>query len=139
MTKSSDLCSCKSGYLRPTGEVLAQGESVGEFSDIGGRRIFVCDKCKQRQIRIGVHVYMPVGEEVETEQQEKMKDYNFSCQNCDEPFTILLPEQTTKTSYTEVCEDDDLKHHNLQRISQCSNCEQNNTIYYCIGEHEGME
>jgi hypothetical protein len=96
MTKSSDLCSCKSGYLKPTGEVLAQGESVGEFSDIGGRRIFVCDKCKQRQIRIGVHVYMPVGEEVETEQQEKMKDYNFSCQNCDEPFTILLPEQTTK-------------------------------------------
>jgi hypothetical protein len=38
-----------------------------------------------------------------------MKDYNFSCQNCDEPFTIFLPEQTTKTAYSEVCEDDDLK------------------------------
>jgi hypothetical protein len=68
-----------------------------------------------------------------------MKNYNFSCQNCDEPFTIFLPEQTTKTSYTKVCEDDHFKHHNLQRISQCSNREQNNTIYYCIEEHEGME
>ena len=47
--------------------------------------------------------------------------------------------QTTKTSYTEVCEDDDIKQHGLQRISQCSNCEQNNAIYYCIEEHEGRE
>lgn len=64
-----------------------------------------------------------------------MKDYNFSCQNCDEPFTIFLPEQTTKTSYTEACEDADIKRHSLRHISQCSNCEQNNTIYYCIGDH----
>jgi hypothetical protein len=71
MTEQSDLCSCKSGYLKPTGEVLAQGESVGEFSDIGGRRIFVCDKCKQRLIRVGVHGYVPVGEEVKAEHQEK--------------------------------------------------------------------
>jgi hypothetical protein len=71
MKEQSDLCSCKSGYLKPTGEVLAQGESVGEFSDIGGRRIFVCDKCKQRLIRVGVHGYVPVGEEVKAEHQEK--------------------------------------------------------------------
>jgi hypothetical protein len=72
MSENLDECrACKSGHLRPVGEVLAQGESVGEFRDIGGRRIFVCDNCKQRQIRIGVHKYMPVGEDVKTEQQEK--------------------------------------------------------------------
>lgn len=71
MTERLDLCSCNSGYLKPTGEVLAQGESIGEFIDIGGRRIFVCDKCKQRLIRVGVNRYVPVGEEVKTEQQEK--------------------------------------------------------------------
>jgi|RhiMethySRZTD1v2_1073278.scaffolds.fasta_scaffold379270_3 hypothetical protein len=81
---------------------------------------------------------MPAGEEVKTKQQ-KMNDYYFSCHNCDQPFTIFLPYQTTKTSYTEVCEDDDIKQHGLQRISQCSNCEQNNAIYYCIEEHEGRE
>ena len=72
MSENLDQCpTCKSGRLAPNGEVLAQGESVGEFRDIGGRRIFVCDNCKQRQIRIGVHEYMAVGENVKTEQQQK--------------------------------------------------------------------
>lgn len=72
MSENLDLCTtCKTGRLKPTGEVLAQGESVGEFRDIGGRRIFLCDNCKQRQIRIGVHEYMPVDENVKTEQQKK--------------------------------------------------------------------
>jgi hypothetical protein len=72
MSENLDECPvCKSGHLRPTGEVLAQGESVGEFRDIGGRRIFVCDNCHRRQIRVGVHKYNAVRDEVRTEQQEK--------------------------------------------------------------------
>jgi hypothetical protein len=43
-----------------------------------------------------------------------MKDYNFSCQNCDEPFTIMLPEETTSTSYADDCEELAPKRHNLQ-------------------------
>lgn len=69
MCGNLDECpTCKSGHVRPMGEVLAQGESVGEFRDIGGRRIFVCDNCNQRQIRIGVREYMTVGDDVKTEQ-----------------------------------------------------------------------
>lgn len=64
-----------------------------------------------------------------------MKDFDFSCQNCDEPFTIMLPEQTAKTSYTEECEEPDLKRHNLEHVFKCLNCEKDNIIYYCIAEH----
>lgn len=67
MNEDLDLCStCKSGYLKTTGEVVVQGESAGDFSDLGSRRIFACDNCKQRQIRIGVHQYMAVGDNIKT-------------------------------------------------------------------------
>lgn len=64
-----------------------------------------------------------------------MKEHDFSCPNCDEPFTVLLPESTTTTSYQEECEDTDTKRHNLKHVSQCQNCEQRNTIYYCTDGH----
>ena len=41
---------CKTDYVRPTGEIVAKGESAGGFADIGTRRVFKCDKCKQRQV-----------------------------------------------------------------------------------------
>lgn len=48
-----DFCSaCKIGYLTLTGEVVVMGESAGGFRDIGTRRVFKCDKCKQRQVRV---------------------------------------------------------------------------------------
>ena len=68
MSEGLDLCStCKAGYVKPTGEVLVEGESVGEFKDIGGRRVYVCENCRQRQIRIGVREYIAIGDEVKTE------------------------------------------------------------------------
>jgi hypothetical protein len=74
MSESLDLCStCKAGYVKPTGEVLVEGESVGEFKDIGGRsrRVYVCENCRQRQIRIGVREYIAIGDEVKTETEKR--------------------------------------------------------------------
>jgi hypothetical protein len=62
-----DFCSaCKTGYLRPTGEVVAKGESAGGFADIGTRRVFKCDKCKQRQVRVARREYVIIGDDVKT-------------------------------------------------------------------------
>ena len=63
-----------------------------------------------------------------------MEEHRFFCPNCDEPFLIFVPEQTTLTSFSE-CDDEDPKRHNLPHISQCQNCDQRNTIYYCIDGH----
>jgi hypothetical protein len=72
MSESLDLCStCKAGYVKPTGEVLVEGESVGEFKDNGGRRVYVCENCRQRQIRIGVREYIAIGDEVKTETEKR--------------------------------------------------------------------
>ena len=36
ISEELEFCSaCKTGYLRPTGEVVAKGESAGGFADIG--------------------------------------------------------------------------------------------------------
>jgi hypothetical protein len=67
MSKDLDLCSiCNTGYLTPTGTVAVEGESVGEFEDIGGRRIFICENCEQRQVRVGVNKYVKVGDSIKT-------------------------------------------------------------------------
>lgn len=67
MTEDLDLCAiCKTGYLKPTGEVVVEGESAAEFRDIGTRRIFVCDNCGQRQVRVGHKQYVKVGYSVKT-------------------------------------------------------------------------
>jgi hypothetical protein len=58
----------------------------------------------------------------------------FSCSSCNEPFTVHLPENTTKAAYTK-CEDTDTTYHNLEHTIQCQNCEHRNTIYYCIDAH----
>jgi len=66
---SKDLldCSiCNTGYLTPTGTVAVEGESAGEFEDIGGRRIFICENCEQRQVRVGVNKYVKVGDSIKT-------------------------------------------------------------------------
>jgi hypothetical protein len=74
LSEGSDLCSvCKTGSLKPTGEVLVEGQSVGEFKDIGSRRVYKCDNesCGQRQIRIGVHEYISVGDDVKTKPEQR--------------------------------------------------------------------
>lgn len=58
----------------------------------------------------------------------------FSCANCNEPFEVHLPEETTKARYNK-CEDTVINYHNLERTVQCQNCEQRNTIFYCTDTH----
>ncbi|MGG6460585.1 MAG: hypothetical protein ACM3JQ_04065 [Candidatus Eiseniibacteriota bacterium] len=44
-----DRCStCKNGYIKPTEEVVAKGESIGESGEIGSKRVYQCDNCKRR-------------------------------------------------------------------------------------------
>lgn len=70
MHKSFDRCStCKNGYLKPTGEVVVKGESIGEFREIGSKRVYQCDNCKRRRISMGLHEYIELGDDVKTEVQ----------------------------------------------------------------------
>lgn len=68
MGKSFDHCStCKNGYLKPTGEVVAKVESTGESGEIGSKRVYQCDNCKRRRISMGLHEYIDLGDGVKTE------------------------------------------------------------------------
>ena len=61
-----DFCSACTGCLRPTGEVVVKGESAGGFTGIGTRRVFKCDNCKQRQVRVACREYVIIGDDVKT-------------------------------------------------------------------------
>ncbi|MGA7010472.1 MAG: hypothetical protein WA393_08120 [Nitrososphaeraceae archaeon] len=67
ISEELDFCSaCKIGYLKLTGEVVVRGESAGGFRDIGTRRVFKCDNCKQRQVRVAHREYVKIGDDVKT-------------------------------------------------------------------------
>jgi len=67
ISEELDFCSaCKTGYLKPAGEVVAKGESAGGFADIGTRRVFKCDNCKQRQVRVARREYVRIEDDVKT-------------------------------------------------------------------------
>lgn len=73
MSEVSDLCpTCKNGNLGPSGQVLIEGQSVGEYRDLGSRRVFICNNCGQKQIRIGVHEYAPIGDDVRTRPHDSL-------------------------------------------------------------------
>jgi hypothetical protein len=62
-----DSCSaCKIGYLKLTGEIVVKGESAGRYRDIGTRRVFKCDNCEQRQVRVARREYVIIGDDVKT-------------------------------------------------------------------------
>jgi hypothetical protein len=46
------------------GEVVVVGESAGGYKDIGTRRVFKCDSCKQRQVRVAHREYVRIGDDV---------------------------------------------------------------------------
>ncbi len=72
VSESLDHCStCKNGYLKPTGEVVANSELVGEFEEIGSKRIYQCDNCKKRRIHMGLHEYINLTDDVKTELETK--------------------------------------------------------------------
>ena len=57
----------------------------------------------------------------------------FSCSSCNEPVSAHLPEDVTRAD--SKCQDIDTTRHNLERTTQCQNCEHSNTIYYCTETH----
>lgn len=62
-----DFCSvCKIGYLKLTGELVVKSESANRYRDIGTRRVFKCDNCKQRQVRVARREYVTIGDDVKT-------------------------------------------------------------------------
>jgi hypothetical protein len=72
MSEKLDRCStCKNAYLKPTGEVILEGESTGEFTDIGSKRVYQCDNCKKRRIRVGLLEYVELSANVKTELEIK--------------------------------------------------------------------
>jgi hypothetical protein len=67
ISEELDFCSeCKIGHLKLTGEVVVKGESAGRYRDIGTRRVFKCDNCKQRQVRVARREYITIGDDVKT-------------------------------------------------------------------------
>ena len=73
MSEVSDVCpTCKNGNLRPSGQVLIEGQSVGEYSNLGNRRVFICNNCGQKQIRIGVHEYAAIGDDIKTRPDDRL-------------------------------------------------------------------
>jgi hypothetical protein len=67
-----------------------------------------------------------------------MKEHKFSCPNCDEPFEAVLPEETSRALFTE-CDVLEPKSHNMTQVSECTNCGQKNTVYYCTANHPPTE
>ena len=68
MSEGSDRCfTCKNGYMKPTGEIVLKGESRGEFREIGSKRVYQCDNCKKRLIRLGLNEYVDLADDVRTE------------------------------------------------------------------------
>ena len=50
ISEELDFCSaCKIGYLKLTGELVVKGESAAGYRDIGTRRVFKCDNCKEKR------------------------------------------------------------------------------------------
>ncbi len=67
ITEDFDLCStCKTGYLKPTGETIIPGEPAGDYVDIGTRRVFQCENCGQRSVRVANHEYVGISDRVRT-------------------------------------------------------------------------
>ena len=63
ISEELDFCSgCKIGYLKLTREVVVKRESADGYRDIGTRRVFKCDNCKQRQVRVARRDYVIIGE-----------------------------------------------------------------------------
>ncbi len=64
------MSTCKIGYLKPTGEIVIEGESTGEFREIGTRRVFQCENCGQRSVRVANHKYAIIADNVKTKHRK---------------------------------------------------------------------
>lgn len=48
-------------------EVVAKGESIGEFREIGSKRVYQSDNCKRRRVSMGLHEYIELTDVIKTE------------------------------------------------------------------------
>ena len=58
--------SCNQGYLKPTGIVALEGEAARDFRDISRKKIFVCESCGQKRVKIGQNEYVEIEDNVKT-------------------------------------------------------------------------
>jgi uncharacterized protein with PIN domain len=59
MSEQLDICSiCEKGFLEPKAEVVIEGVDPETFRGLGGKRIFQCDNCGQRYVKVGEHQYI---------------------------------------------------------------------------------
>jgi hypothetical protein len=73
LSEDLDTCTiCKNGNLRASGQVLIEGQSVGDYREIGSRRVYVCHNCGRKQIRVGVHQYVAIGNDVKTRPDDRL-------------------------------------------------------------------
>jgi len=63
-----------------------------------------------------------------------MTSYTLCCFSCNTPFSVLLPEDSTRAGYSK-CEDKNTTYHNLERAVECQNCDHRNRVYYCSETH----
>jgi uncharacterized protein with PIN domain len=59
MSEQLDICSkCEKGFLEPVAEVVIEGVDPERFRSLSGKRIFQCDNCKQRYVKVGENQYI---------------------------------------------------------------------------------
>ena len=62
-----EFCSYSNqGYLKPTEEVVLEGEVGINLIDISGKRIFASDSCGQIQVRIRKNEYVKIRRDIKT-------------------------------------------------------------------------
>ena len=62
-----EFCSsCNQGYLKPTELVVLEGEIGINFIDIGGKRIYVCNSCGEKQLKIANGEYIKIRHDIKT-------------------------------------------------------------------------
>ena len=62
-----EFCSsCNQGYLKPTDSVVLEGEIGINLIDIGGKRIYLCDSCRQKQVKIGKSEYVNIRHDIKS-------------------------------------------------------------------------
>jgi uncharacterized protein with PIN domain len=59
MSEKLDVCSkCEKGFLEPEAEVVIEGVDPERFASLSAKRIFQCDNCGQRYVKVGDNEYV---------------------------------------------------------------------------------
>lgn len=65
MSEQLDICSiCEKGFLEPKAEVVIEGVDPERFRGLSGKRIFQCDNCGQRYVKVGEHQYIKLEDNI---------------------------------------------------------------------------